>query len=289
MKDLEAMEQDNPQASGSSEDFFNAIEAQVNGAVVDDNQSPQDNPPVQSDPAMQVTHAQVPETPTDQEVDWEKRYRDSSREATRMRQELNRLEPFVPVLDVMAQDSGLVDTVKDYLEGGGKPAKNIQEQLGLDEDFIFDAEEAMNNPGSDSAKVFNAQVDKIVSQRVDSSMQAQSKQTQQHQAKTKMKTDAKAFMERHGMSEEEFSGMMSDSRNRQLTLDDIYYLLNKDKSSSNVARATQQGIVNQMKNVQNLPTSVAGINTPRAEVSATDTAFDAILDHGTSLDDIFNG
>ena len=73
MKDLEAMEQDNPQDSGSGEDFFNAIEAQVNGAVVDDNQSPQDNPQVQSDPAMQVTHAQAPETPTDQAVDWEKR------------------------------------------------------------------------------------------------------------------------------------------------------------------------------------------------------------------------
>ena len=289
MKDLEAMEQDNPQDSGSSEDFFNAIEAQVNGAIIDDNQLSQDNPPVQSDPEPQVTHAEAQEAPANQDVDWEKRYRDSSREATRMRQELNRLKPFVPVLDVMAQDSGLVDTVKDYLEGGGKPAKNIQEQLGLDEDFIFDAEEAMNNPSSDSAKVFNAQVDKIVSQRVNSSMQAQNQQTQQHQAKAKMKSDAKAFMDRHGMSEEEFGSMMAESRNRQLTLDDIYYLLNKDKSSSNVARATQQGIVNQMKNVQNLPTSVAGINTPRAEVSATDTAFDAILDHGTSLDDIFNG
>jgi hypothetical protein len=289
MKDLEAMEQDNPQNSGSSEDFFNAIEAQVNGAIIDNDQQPQDNPQVQSDPAPQATHAQAPETPTSKDVDWEKRYRDSSREATRMRQELNRLQPFVPVLDVMAQDSGLVDTVKDYLEGGGKPAKNVQEQLGLDEDFIFDAEEAMNNPTSDSAKVFNAQVDKIVSDRVNSSMQVQNQQVQQDKAKAKMRSDAKNFMDRHGMSEKEFSSMMADSRDRQLTLDDIYYLLNKDKSSSNVAKATQQGIVNQMKNVQNLPTSVAGINTPRAEVSVEDTAFDAILDHGTSLDDIFNG
>ena len=41
-----------------------------------------------------------------------------------------------------------------------------QEELKLDEDFMFDANEAMTEPESDSAKVLNAQVDKVVQSRV---------------------------------------------------------------------------------------------------------------------------
>ena len=44
--------------------------------------------------------------------------------------------PFIPVLDAMKNDSGLVDHVRSYLTGGGKPSTTIQERLGLDEDFV---------------------------------------------------------------------------------------------------------------------------------------------------------
>ena len=39
-----------------------------------------------------------------QTVDWEKRYKDSSREAVRMRDEMKEIKPFVPILDAMKKD-----------------------------------------------------------------------------------------------------------------------------------------------------------------------------------------
>ena len=79
---------------------------------------------------------------------------------------MSELKPFIPVLDAMKNDSGLVDHVRNYLTGGGKPSATIQDQLGLGEDFVFDAQEAMSDGNSDSAKLMNAHVDRMVQGRV---------------------------------------------------------------------------------------------------------------------------
>ena len=103
-------------ADGSSDDFFNALERQVNGAIADDQRTSEETPR-ESGTENLVTHEQN-EGSTTEVVDWEKRYKDSSREATRMAGQLKTLTPFVPLLKAMKQDSGLVDTVKDYLTNG---------------------------------------------------------------------------------------------------------------------------------------------------------------------------
>ena len=104
----------NQQDSGSVEDFFDGLETQVNGGIVDQQSeqvTPEFNGP-QETRSQETTQIQTQES--NNTVDWEKRYKDSSREATKMREELNRLSPFTPVLEAMETDNGLVDHVRDY-------------------------------------------------------------------------------------------------------------------------------------------------------------------------------
>ena len=151
--------------SGSGDDFFERMEQAVNGGIVDDQPQDEVTPSVNSGPET-VTHVEQPTDPNSS-VDWEKRYKDSSREAQRMAGELKDLKPFVPVLEAMKDDSGLVDHVRGYFENGGAPVKNIKEKLGLNEDFMYNEQEAMENPESDSAKVFEAHVNSMVNNKVD--------------------------------------------------------------------------------------------------------------------------
>ena len=124
-----------------SEAFFDNLENQVNGSIIDDTAEVTQQ---QTSGSEQVTHntqsvgSENVEAPVDNGTDWKKRYEDSSREAVRLSEQYKSVEPFVPVLEAMKNDSGLVDHVRDYLKNGGKPAESIQQSLGLDEDFVFD-------------------------------------------------------------------------------------------------------------------------------------------------------
>ena len=144
----------------SQDTFFDDLEQEVNGQVYDE--------PVQEN--SQVSNVGSPNQATYQQenqdvqkaIDWETRYKDSSREAQRMAGELKQLRPFAPVLNAMRKDGGLVDHVKDYFQQGGPKAKSMKEAFNLDEDFVFDANDAMEHPDSDSGKVFNAYIDNVV-------------------------------------------------------------------------------------------------------------------------------
>ena len=155
----------NQEDTGSSDGFFEALEKDVNGVIADDTEATQQSiGPAQVTQSQNVGSNNV--TAQEGSSNWEKRYKDSSREAVKWRDAYKEVEAFVPILDTMKKDSGLVEHVRDYLVNGGSPSKTIQEQIGLDEDFIFDQQEAMTDPNSDSAKLMNAQVDRVVQARV---------------------------------------------------------------------------------------------------------------------------
>ena len=277
----------NAPEDGSVEDFFDGIESQVNGGIVDQQSeqvTPEFNGPQEVVP-QETTQEQVQES--NNTVDWEKRYKDSSREATRMREELNRLSPFTPVLEAMETDSGLVDHVRGYFENGGKPAKSMQEQLGLDEDFVYDESEALTDPNSDSAKLKDAYTQQLVDQKVNTILQQKEQQNAQATQQQRMKVEAEEFKAKNNMTDDQFNQMMEASKNRRMTLDDIHYLVNKDQTTANVAKSTKQDMMNQMKNVRDIPASVGGINSPRAERSSQDQVFDALLGSDGDIDNLF--
>ena len=121
------------QTDTGSSDFFPRLENEVNGGIIDNTEVTQN----QTSGSEQVTHVQhddgsdnVTQSSNDS-TDWKKRYEDSSREAVRLADQYKSVEPFVPVLQAMKHDSGLVDHVRNYLVDGGKPEKSIQDHLGL--------------------------------------------------------------------------------------------------------------------------------------------------------------
>jgi len=264
--------------SSGEESFFDALENEVNGAIQDTTEVTQ---PTYSDPE-QVTRTQ--ETVGSNNVDWDndgnpykKRYADSSREAVKLAEQYKSVEPFVPVLEAMKNDSGLVEHVRDYLVNGGKPSKSIQSSLGLDDDFLYDEQEAMSDPESDSAKLMNAHVDKIVQQRVGSMLQREKQNASKKAVETKRLEEEGRFRKESGMSNNEYHEMVDWAKTHTLTLDDINYLKNKQRVASNVADATKRDMLSQMKSVRDMPSTVSGANSRGQDKSAENSVFDALL------------
>ena len=286
--------QSNPEAvqdavfGSKGNDFFEALENDVNGAIQDVPSNSEVTPPANSGPE-QVTHVQSEEgSKTEAEVDWEQRYKDSTREAQRLHQEMSDLKPFVPVLDAMKNDSGLVDHVRNYLTGGGKPSATIQDQLGLGEDFVFDASEAMSDQDSDSAKLMNAHVDRMVQGRVGQMIGAEKERAAKTQSEITRQKEEAVFREAHKMTDQEYEGFVDKAKEHILTLEDIHYLLNKEKTAANTANSTKKDMLNQMKNVRNIPTSASGANSQGAkEERPDDIIFNALKGLDGDLDNLF--
>ena len=269
------------------EDFFNQLEDSVNGMVADE-------PTPKAQPAMatqnesgseQVTHES--QTGSKEGDNWERRYKDSSKEAIKMATQLKQLEPFIPVLDAMKKDSGLVDHVRGYLENGGAPAGDIKQQLNLKDDFEFDANEAYANPDSDSAKVMSAHLDKVVNSRVGNILNKEKENSRKVQAELIRRKQEEGFKQKHNMSSEEFNSMVANAKQRKLTLDDVYYLLNKDKAAANAVNSSKQDMLNQMKNVRDIPTSASDSNSQGQSKSSSDSLFDSMLGLDSGTDNLF--
>ena len=274
----------NPEPIGTSGDFFEALEDNVNSAIQDNNMKAEATQAPSSGPE-QVTHTPK-EHGTEGNIDWEKRYKDSTREAQRLNSELKTLKPYVPVLNAMKKDTGLVEHVRDYLRDGGQPAKSLPEKLGLDEDFQFNADD-LGDPESDSSKLLNAQVDTQVQQRLGRVMAAERQNMQKAQANQKRVEEAADFQKRHNMTPEEFQSMMGEASKRRITLDDVYHLLNKDKVNKNVANNTKDDMLKQMKNVRNIPTSARGTNSAQVQSSPDNDVFDKIVGSDGDIDNLF--
>ena len=270
----------------SSGDFFDAMENAVNSGIQDPFETTEATPPSNDGPE-QVTHEETSEG-SNNSVDWEKRYKDSSREAQKMHQTLQSLKPFVPVLNAMKQDSGLVSHVRDYFENGGAPVKSVQDKLGLSEDFVYDQAEALENPDSDSAKVFNAHIDSMVQGRVNDVLGREKQKAQLTQRRIAQKKQEVEFKKKHDMSDEQFASLVNKAKDHILTLDDIHYLVNRDEANKNVANSTKEDLLNQMKNVRNIPASASGANSQGdAKPSHKDEVFDALLGSDGDIDNLF--
>ncbi|MAH48810.1 hypothetical protein CMI37_23485 [Candidatus Pacearchaeota archaeon] len=274
---------------GSSEAFFEGLDGSVNGAVVEHPVEP-----------VEVTQdnldSNIADTSTDNPVELKderenellkKRYSDSSREAQNLKAQLDELKPFVPVLNAMKEDSGLVDHVRNYLVTGGKPSKNIKDQLGLGEDFLFDSNEAMMDGDSDSAKVLNHYVNSVVNKRVSGMLDQEKQKSRNIQNQINRTKEEQEFKDNHKMSDTQFQEMVDAAKSHKLSLEDIHLILNRDKVAGNVARSTRNDMLKQMKNVKGMPASVSGTNSAKEEKSLDDEIFDGLLSSENNLDNMF--
>jgi septal ring factor EnvC (AmiA/AmiB activator) len=290
--DAAAQEETQQVPTGSVDSFFEQLENQVNGGIQETKATQNQN----SGPQEEVTRIQqdngpTKETPiktTKDSHNWEKRYKDSSKEAIKLKEQMSGVKPFVPVLEAMKKDPGLVQHVRDYLQNGGNAqAKSLEEKLGLDEDFVFDLQEAVSDPNSDSAKLANVYLGNIVNQRVGNMVEKERKvQTQQMQLQNKAQQEAE-FKKRHNMSDEQFIAFAEEAQKRTLTLDDVNYLLNRDKANKNVATSTKKDMLQQMKNVKNMPASASSANSVKTTQNESDSLFDALAGLDGGVDNLF--
>ena len=276
--------------NGSSEDFFSALENQVNGAISDSNfVSEETSQP--ADPNIVQNETQTVSDTSAELEQAKKRYSDSSREAQKMKAQLDELKPFIPVLDAMKQDSGLVDHMKTYLQNGGNVPTNVKDELKLGEDFEFDTDDMINKPESDSAKVFQTMVDKVVNKRANEILQQEEQKAQQVKQNIDYQNKAKQFMEERGMNEEEFLGFVEQAKEKmdnKLSLEDMYHLVNRDEVNAKVATNTKEDMLKQMKGVRSMPTSQASVNNAgESKKSSDDKMFEALIDFDSGVDNMF--
>ena len=256
-------------------DFFAALDDQVNGAFNESPPPPQEQRTPETGPVAEKTPDAEPASELER---LEKRYSDSSREAKRLNTRLQELEPYTPLLDRMREDPNLISTVRDHINGENQP-KGMKERLGLSEDFVFDSDEAFNNPDSDSAKVFNS----VVNDRVQGIVGDYAKKQDVKTNRTHLEND---FRQKHELNDEQWQDFVEYANSRQLSFDDILYLKNRENRDQQVANETRKQVADQMKNVRQKPQSLAASGEQVAEEGdMNDAVFDSILKVG--MDDIF--
>ena len=273
----------------SSDGFFEALDTQVNGGILDDappSSEQATSQEMQSAGNQFLAEQQQKESPAEGQADIEnlqKRYSDSSREAKRLSGRLSEVEPYMPILDAMKEDPNLVSHVRSYFEGGGQAPVSMKEKLNLDEDFMFDPDEAMSKPDSDSAKVLAATIDGVVQKRLTDAL---STQKQENQRLTK----ESEFRSKYNLSEEQWKQFVSFAKNKTLQLDDIYYLMNKGQREQQIAQNANQEVTNQMKRVQERPQSLASTGSAsEPQKSPDDSVFEEILGIDTTLENVLGG
>ena len=261
----------------NTDDFFETLDQQVNGAIIDEPSQPtsEQSGNTQTSPNVEVQE-EVSEVDTLQ-----KRYSDSSREAKRLNGKLSELEPYMPILDAMREDPNLITHVRNYFEGGGQTPQTMTEKLNLDEDFAFDADDAFSQPESDSAKVLGATIDGIVQRRLNGALQGQKVENQ----KLAKETD---FRQKHEMSDEEWSNFTEFAKSKSLELDDIYFLMNRKNRDEKIADSARQEVHNKMREVQQQPGTLATQGSTAVEQSPDDSVFDAILGSTNELEKAFS-
>jgi hypothetical protein len=262
----------------SSNDFFESLDNQVNGGILEPSQpTSEQSGNTQTSPNVEVQN-EVPDNNLDT---LQKRYSDSSREAKRLNSKLKELEPYMPILDAMREDPNLISHVRNYFEGGGQTPETLNQQLNLDEDFVFDAEEAFGKPDSDSAKVLGATIDGVVQRRLSNVLQSQK------QENAKMAKEAQ-FKQKMDMSEDEWRNFTEFAKSKSLELEDIYYLMNRKNRDVQIADNARQEIHNKMREVQQQPATLATQGSTPVEKSSDDRVFDTILGSGSEIEKAFS-
>jgi len=275
----------------SNADFFDALETQVNGAIQDapaEQAAVQEPAPEQVTPEVDSSSREVPQNPNweDESNPYKVRYSDSTREAQRMKAENDKLKPYESLIGVLEQDAELVDIVRGYLDKGTKP--DMKQSLDLGDDFVFDMDEAISDPNSKSAQVFNTIVDKRADQKAGDRIAAERQKAQQAAQKRNMQSQTKQFVDANGMNKDEFSELSKWAQTHQLSWDDINYLKNRDKANAKIANNSKQQVLDQMKNVQSMPAtaSAAGGENP-GDRDHNDSIFDLIQKADNNLDNVF--
>ena len=252
------------------DDFFNSLDKSVDGAIFDDGATPdvKEDSGAESEPAQQD---EVTELRKELET-YKKRYGDSSREAKRLyeeNKELANYKEYVPLLKVMQDDPGVVNIVRDYLEGNIAP-KSIRDELELPEDFIFDGDEAVSDPNSDSYKVMESMIGRMMQKQMRNST-PRPQPAEQHT--NDVESSLNGFREKMKWSDDELSEFVEFAKNKTLTLEDIYYLKTRESRDREIVRKSNEEKEKQLKKMRQTSPSLSSVGGESSGSTEEDEIF----------------
>jgi len=97
-------------------------------------------------------------------------------------------------------------------------------------------------------------------------------------------------MTKHGMTNDEFQAFTQEAQSRisqnGITFEDMYSMINQGKVSQNVANATKNDMLNQMKNVRDIPASQSASNNAGTKSNVNDSVFDALLNSDGNIEEL---
>lgn len=134
--------------------------------------------------------------------------------------------------------------------------KNLAEYLfGKDgaEDFVYDPEEAVSDPNSDSAKYHRAEIALETSKQIARDKASSAEETAQQQ----FETEKKQLMDEFKMTPAQFAKFEKDAATRTVTLKDVYLMMNRDEFAKNVAKNTVSTYANQRATMANISPALA--------------------------------
>jgi hypothetical protein len=257
--------------------FFGGLEKTVNGAIFDDESD--DNTLAADEESRNESSESGQEVVNDELETLKKRYADSSKEAKKLASKLKDYQQYdqlIPVLQVMRDDPNLLKQVRSYLEDGSTP-QSVIKNLNIPEDFVFDGDEAIKDPNSDSAKVFNAMVDTAVTRRMSLAKQEDARRQQIDNTK---RTEEEALLElqkQHGLTDDQLAEFVNWAKTETLTLDHLWFLKNRDKRDQQILNESFEERQKQLEKMKGTPRTLASKNAESKGMSEDDMIFDAIL------------
>ena len=270
----------------TSDTFFNALDGELN---IDKEVTPLPR----SEQA--TSQSVIPEENTDKKqgndansnVNWKKRYDDSTKNFRIQQAKLEKLQPFESIINFLKEDSGAIDHLKSYVQQGGEIPKTVREQLNLGEDFMFDTND-IDNAETDTGKLVQHLVDTRVQKGVNEMLQAERQKAMQMQQQNAQAQQRREFMDRMGYSEEQMQDLENRAKNTPMTYDTMHMILNQDQVRQNIQKSTQQDIQNQMQNVRNIPTSIGGTNNAGQGMTSDEQTYNMIFGHLHNDDNPFS-
>lgn len=92
------------------------------------------------------------------------------------------------------------------------------------------------------------------------------------------------------MTGDEFKAFTQEAKQKMstqgITFDDMYMLVNQGKVNQNVANATKNDMLNQMKTVRDIPVSASSANNAGQPVKQNDAVFDALLNSDGNIEEL---
>jgi hypothetical protein len=252
----------------SASDMFDALEKGIEPQLTSDQEPKPEQAAIK--PKVAEKEQVTPQKDSNSE-EWEgkynnlnKRYQDSSREAVRLKAINDENAKYSSLISVMKTDPNVAGMVKEYLETGGKPSQ-IAPQVS--EDFIFDPDEAIRDPKSESAEVFSSVVRNIVKEEAigikkesDQKYQEIQKQRDYDQTQAAQRAQAEEWYKSKGMSKDQFVNMMDKAETINFDYDLINELVNRPAPAPN-AEGQRQRIQQQMERAGSIPESPAATNS----------------------------